>query len=66
VTPSNDRLLRPEEVATIFGVATKTVQRWAKDGKLHPQRTLGGHRRYKESEVRQLLSGGQTRETPTR
>jgi len=33
------------------------VTRWAKAGKLTSIRTLGGHRRYRESEVRSLLEG---------
>ena len=48
-------LLTPAEVATLFRVDPKTVTRWAKAGKLTSIRTLGGHRRYKESEVRALL-----------
>jgi excisionase family DNA binding protein len=36
-------------------VDPKTVTRWAKAGKLTSIRTLGGHRRYKESEVKALL-----------
>jgi len=43
------------EVATLFRVDPKTVTRWAKAGKLTSIRTLGGHRRYKESEVKALL-----------
>jgi excisionase family DNA binding protein len=49
-------LLTPAEVATIFRVAPKTVTRWAKAGKLTSTRTLGGHRRYRETEVRDLLT----------
>jgi excisionase family DNA binding protein len=48
-------LLTPAEVATLFRVDPKTVTRWAKSGKLTSIRTLGGHRRYKESEVKALL-----------
>ncbi len=48
-------LLTPAEVATLFRVDPKTVTRWAKSGKLTSIRTLGGHRRYKESEVTALL-----------
>ncbi len=48
-------LLTPSEVAELFRVDPKTVTRWAKSGKLTSIRTLGGHRRYKESEVRALL-----------
>ena len=45
----------PAEVATMFRVDPKTVTRWAKSGKLSSIRTLGGHRRYRATEVRQLL-----------
>ena len=48
-------LLTPSEVATLFRVDPKTVTRWAKAGKLTSIKTLGGHRRYKESEVKSLL-----------
>jgi len=49
------KLLTPAEVAELFRVDPKTVTRWAKTGKLSSIRTLGGHRRYWESEVRGLL-----------
>ena len=47
---------RPAEVASLFRVDPKTVTRWAKAGKLNSIRTLGGHRRYREAEVRALLT----------
>ncbi|WP_256794673.1 BldC family transcriptional regulator [Terrabacter sp. Ter38] len=50
-----ERLLTPAEVATIFRVDPKTVSRWARAGRLHALRTLGGHRRYPESEIRALV-----------
>jgi excisionase family DNA binding protein len=53
----SDYLLTPSEVASLFRVDPKTVTRWAKAGKLSAVRTLGGHRRYRESEVRDLLAG---------
>jgi excisionase family DNA binding protein len=52
---AQERLLTPAEVASLFRVDPKTVTRWAKAGKLTSIRTLGGHRRYKESEVKALL-----------
>lgn len=55
--PEAELLLTPAEVATMFRVDPKTVTRWAKAGKLSSIRTLGGHRRYRESEVRALLGG---------
>ena len=48
-------LLTPGEVAALFRVDPKTVTRWAKAGKVTSIRTLGGHRRYRESEVKELL-----------
>jgi len=50
-----ERLLTPAEVASIFRVDPKTVSRWARSGKLDARRTLGGHRRYPESEIWALL-----------
>jgi len=52
---AQEKLLTPSEVATLFRVDPKTVTRWAKAGKLTSIKTLGGHRRYRESEVRALL-----------
>jgi excisionase family DNA binding protein len=52
-----DALLTPAEVAALFRVDPKTVTRWADAGKLTAIRTLGGHRRYREAEVRSLLGG---------
>ena len=56
-SPDAEPLLTPAEVAALFRVDPKTVTRWAKAGKLSAIRTLGGHRRYRESEVRALLQG---------
>lgn len=51
-----DALLTPSEVADMFHVDIRTVRRWAKAGKLTFVRTLGGHRRFRELEVRALLA----------
>ncbi|MBC7291759.1 MAG: BldC family transcriptional regulator [Actinotalea sp.] len=56
-TDAPGALLTPAEVASMFRVDPKTVTRWAKAGKLSAIRTLGGHRRYSEAEVRSLLHG---------
>jgi len=50
-----ETLLTPGEVAARFRVDPKTVTRWANAGKLTAVRTLGGHRRYRRSEVDELL-----------
>jgi excisionase family DNA binding protein len=47
--------MTPAEVAALFRVDPKTVTRWADSGKLTAVRTLGGHRRYRQDEVQNLL-----------
>ncbi|QBI53483.1 Helix-turn-helix domain protein [Streptomonospora litoralis] len=51
-------LMTPSEVAQAFRVDPKTVTRWAKQGKLPFIWTLGGHRRYPEREIRELMQRG--------
>ena len=55
MTDDHDKLLTPSEVAAMFRVNPKTVTRWARAGKISAIRTLGGHRRFRESEIRSLL-----------
>lgn len=55
VPDPNEKLMTPQEVAQLFRVDPKTVTRWAKAGKLSAFWTPGGHRRYREIEVRSLL-----------
>ena len=55
--------LHTAEVADILHVSPKTVSRWAKEGKLPFLKTLGGHRRYPEAEIRQLANELQVRPT---
>ncbi|TDD29290.1 BldC family transcriptional regulator [Actinomadura sp. KC06] len=62
-TPDIEPLLTPAEVATMFRVDVKTVTRWAQAGKLSFVLTLGGHRRFRESEVLALLADGTQRRT---
>jgi excisionase family DNA binding protein len=52
---TNERLLTPGEVADLFRVDPKTVTRWAADGRITSLRTPGGHRRFRETEIRELL-----------
>ncbi|HVL83697.1 MAG TPA: BldC family transcriptional regulator [Pseudonocardia sp.] len=53
---SEERLLTPGEVAAMFRVDPKTVTRWASAGRIGSIRTPGGHRRFRESEVRVMLA----------
>jgi excisionase family DNA binding protein len=49
--------------ADLLSVSPKTVSRWAKDGKLPFMKTLGGHRRYPEAEIRKPVD--ELRQEPT-
>jgi excisionase family DNA binding protein len=53
--PAEPRYLRTAQVAQLLQVSPKTVSRWAQEGKLPYLRTLGGHRRYPDKEIRALL-----------
>jgi excisionase family DNA binding protein len=53
--PEPEQLLTPAEVAAMFRVNPKTVTRWARAGKISAIRTLGGHRRFRASEIRSFL-----------
>jgi excisionase family DNA binding protein len=55
--PRPDDLLRPAEVAELFGVRPPTIARWAREGKLTPFLTPGGHRRYSRAGIQRLLKG---------
>ena len=48
--------LRSAQFAAILQVSPKTVARWAQQGRLPYQRTLGGHRRYPEPAIRALAA----------
>lgn len=50
------RWLRPHEAADLFGVDRRTIARWHAAGLLSAQLTAGGHRRFRESDVRALLA----------
>ncbi len=56
--PEQEELLTPSEVAAMFRVNPKTVTRWARSGKISAIRTLGGHRRFRKSEITRILTEG--------
>ncbi len=58
-----ESLLTPGQVAALFHVDPKTVTRWAHAGRLGSLRTPGGHRRFRETEVMQLLKSLTTEAT---
>ena len=50
-----EKLYRIKEASEILGVHPKTLQRWAREGKIRVVKTVGGIRRIPESEIRRLL-----------
>lgn len=48
-----------KEAAQALGVTTTTLRNWDRAGKLCPIRTLGGHRRYKTSDIQRLTYNAQ-------
>ena len=50
-----EHLLTASEVAELFRVSSKTVGRWGRSGALPLYRTVGGHHRYRLSDVRSFL-----------
>jgi excisionase family DNA binding protein len=53
--PSAATFLRSAQAA-ILQVSPKTISRWAQQGLLPYQRTLGGHRRYPEAAIEKLAA----------
>ena len=59
-TPPLERVMTPGDVAAALGVHVKTVSRWAEQGKLEFTRTPGGHRRFSQATIREILNGGRS------
>ena len=55
-TDGADHLLTPGEVASLFRVAPTPVTRGGAAGRMGSIGTPGGHRRFRESEVRTMLA----------
>lgn len=52
-----DPFLAPREVAQILGVSVRTINEWARNGKIPSVRTAGGHHRFRHSDVKAMLDG---------
>lgn len=50
----DDRLLTPAEAAALRRVSPRSLRYWNTQGLLAAEKTPGGHRRYRESQVRAL------------
>jgi len=48
----------------MFGIRTTTIARWAREGRLTPLYTPGGHRRYRLSELQKILDGVEVERAP--
>ncbi len=59
-----DELLMPSQVVRRFRVDPKTVAGWSQAGKLNPVKTLGGHRRFRASEIQRCLQEDTHEEDP--
>ncbi len=62
--PTSPTWLKTSEAAQRLHVTPKTVARWAKEGMLPFQRTLGGHRRYSEAAIKEIAASLQHGERP--
>ncbi len=54
---NSEQFICIHEAAQILGVANKTLRRWEDPGKLVPQTTKGGHRRYSLQAVKEYKAG---------
>ena len=50
-----DDLMTPAEAGARLGVTPNTVTRWSRAGKLSAIQTMGGHRRFRRSEIERVL-----------
>lgn len=55
--PEGDRWLTLGQACRLLGVDESTLRRWADSGHVRAFRTPGGHRRFAEVDVQELLSG---------
>lgn len=53
---TTEYILTSTEVARTLGVTDETVRRWADDGKLSHVKLPSGHRRFRQTDVDQLLT----------
>jgi excisionase family DNA binding protein len=49
-------LLSLEEAAKLLGVSKSTMRRWEEEGRIKPERTPGGHRRYRSEELTHMAT----------
>lgn len=59
-----DRLMSTSEVAQILGVSHATIKRWTDDGTLPCFRSPGGHRKFRDRDIREFVSRGRANPVP--
>ena len=55
--PEQHRWLTLGQACRVLGVDESTLRRWADAGQVHAFRTPGGHRRFAEADIQELLTG---------
>jgi excisionase family DNA binding protein len=63
--PLPKQLLKPKEAAAILGVSTGVLARWEAKGRIEAVKTYGGHRRYREDDVKRLAEQMRPHEVPS-
>lgn len=51
-----EKLITLQQASEILGVSKITLRRWDNSGKFKALRTIGGARRYSESDINKLLN----------
>ena len=51
----DDKLLDLDEVANLLSVSKSTLRRWTREKQIPFTTTLGGHRRFRLSEIKKLI-----------
>ena len=52
-----EKLIDITTVAKMLGITTATLRNWDRKGQLKSLRTVGGHRRYRLSDIEKLQDG---------
>lgn len=52
---SNSQMVAVGDAARLLGVSVKTIRRWEASGKISGRRTPGGQRRFRLSDINELL-----------
>jgi putative resolvase len=55
-----DQLINIGEAARLLAVCQDTLRKWERKGLIESVRTIGGHRRYKMSDIKRIQESYQT------